>query len=164
METEAFYLIVIAALGFGATISICEGWHNESWWGYGYVKHRIEDVPPTATALTMEYLRYQTKNVLRSITFIVPISIFASIFTHDMSAVLVGLGYCIIIGAFLVLIKYRVKHRYFGSTAVEAAELIKFITTRTSEGNPPRSRRISNPVLDQVSVEKAEANATQQGI
>jgi hypothetical protein len=155
--------IVIAALGFATLIGIVDGWGRlrAPQRKYNYV---IEEVPRTAMALTKEYLSYQNKNVIRSITFTVPVSILSSILAHDFSAILVGLSYCAIIGAFLTLTKYRVEHRYFGSTAVEAAELIKFIATKTSDGNPPHSRHVSIPVLDQVSVEEVEINAAPEGI
>lgn len=117
-------------------------------------------------ALTVDYFSHQTKNAIKCMSFTLPIAIVFSIFMNDLSAILVGLGYCAIVVAFLALTHHRIKHGYFGSTAAEAAELIEFIATQTSEGSPPHSRKVSMLLLDRVKarVIELEDNAAPQKV
>lgn len=114
-------------------------------------------------ALTTEYFRHQIKNAVVAMSFLVPIAFFVSTIMHDYSFLFLALVYCAITVAFLTFTHYRSRHGYFGSTAAEAAELIEFIATETSKGNPPQSRKVS-PLLDRVEtrVRELAGNAVQE--
>jgi hypothetical protein len=101
-------------------------------------------------ALTAEYFSHQTKDVVKGISVLAPVTVLYCLLMHEFSALLVWVGYCAISVTSLALTHYRVKHGFFGSTAAEAAELIEFVTTQMSDGTPPKSRKVSIPLLDRV--------------
>lgn len=130
-----------------------------------YIKHSTEfDQEQTLeeTALTVEYFDHQIKSAGKCVLFVAPTAISVTMFSGDFTAIFVGIGYCVIVIVSIALTHFRIRHGYFGSNSLEAAELIEFIAEQEADGKPPQSKRVSLPLLArlQARVRAMETDAT----
>jgi hypothetical protein len=69
------------------------------------------------------------------------------------------MGFVCILWAYLLIIRFRVARGFYGSNAEEARELINFIISKASKGDPPSSTRVSVSLEEGLAKAPAESGA-----